>query len=1041
MPHSDLIQHTDLLHQKVHAQALAVPGAPALAHDGGTVSYGELDQRSEDLAAILTKAGIQPGNIVPVLLPPSELLVIVLLAVLKCGAAYAALDTGWPAERIRRIAGLLSDQLAVVGEHSESNGAVFAERSIVIAEDGSLRIDAAHWPPQIVADDGDAAMVFFTSGSTGEPKAVLAPHRAISRLFDDCTFADFDASVVMAQIAAVPWDAFALELWGPLLTGGTCALVTERPLTPAGLRAAVTADGVNTVFLTTSLFHLIVEEDLTAFTGLATVVVGGEKLSSVHAGRFLDRWPDVRLVNGYGPVESAVFALTHDVRPGDVTGEIPLGLPVRRTQVLIMGGQLDEQCGPDEIGEICIAGDGLAIGYIGDPGLTAEKFRPAVIDGRELRLYRTGDLGRRAADGVVHFNGRPDRQVKVRGHRLELAGLERTADELSGVRRSLVIARSDDDTGNVTSLRMFYLGTAGHPAEPELMAELRRLLPAYSVPDQVIAVDEFPLLPNGKLDTRTLIALADQGRANGARRDPSACLPADTGRGAASIEEIVAAEVGELLELAEVDRLAPLFAIGATSLTAVRLCSRLGARFGRAIPVSALLHDPTVAGLTTWLTDRKISGDTLGAPSSSAPAKANLSGCWRLTPMQQSFVLEHLRSSGDPANHCLLTWKITGPLEPDRLAAAVRDVHSRHGYLRLKTVVDDDILAVDSTESVQFAQLPAPDSIAAALLLEQRLRLPFDLTSGLVWRAVLVHDLQTGHWLFGVAVHHVAFDGWSEHLLARELGLAYATPSQGEAGRLSPAVPTPPETYRMFEELAAAADLTAQRDYWAGTLAGLPDITWPALTEPDGEDGRCLIEHSLSDDLLSAASRAARQQGVTLLTILLAGVYEAVSAQIGQQDFGVGVPISTRGTEALQQPIGCLVDTVCVRLRPADGNPAAVGPAVAGAMANADLPFAQVVQLLRPPRTGRHPLYQVMVALQDSPAPELELPECQTEVRPRNDVPWRNAELVIELFTAAGTPTRLRASCSSAVMRCRTFTVLVEQVIAHLRAAAQSADR
>jgi non-ribosomal peptide synthetase component F len=204
--------HSDLLHQKVHARALAAPGGPALTHQGSTVSYSELDQRAEDLAAILTKAGIQPGNIVPVLLPPSELLVIVLLAVLKCGAAYAAMDVSWPEMRIRRIAGLLPDQLAVVGQDSAGPGAVFAERSIVIADDGSVEIDAAYWPPQLIADDGEAAMVFFTSGSTGEPKAVLAPHRAISRLFDDCTFAEFGPGVVMAQLAAVPWDAFARPL-------------------------------------------------------------------------------------------------------------------------------------------------------------------------------------------------------------------------------------------------------------------------------------------------------------------------------------------------------------------------------------------------------------------------------------------------------------------------------------------------------------------------------------------------------------------------------------------------------------------------------------------------------------------------------------------------------------------------------------------------------------------------------------------------------------------------------------------------------------
>ncbi|HEV2345831.1 MAG TPA: amino acid adenylation domain-containing protein [Actinocrinis sp.] len=1044
--------HGDLIHEAVRAQAAQRPAAIALTHSSGAVTYRELDGWSDDLAVTLAAAGVVPGTVVPVLLPPSVSLAAVLLAVLKCGAAYAALDAAWPAQRLRRIVRLLPGQLAVTGPGTSAEAvAVFAEQRLLITEDGSITVQAARRPPPIVAADGAAAMVFFTSGSTGEPKAVLSPHRATSRLFTDCTFARFDHTTVMAQIGAVPWDVLTLELWGPLTTGGTSALVTERPLTPAGLRDVVSRRGVNTVFLTTSLFHLLVEEDLTAFAGLHTLIVGGEKLSAAHAGRLLAAWPDVRLVNGYGPVESAVFALTHDVRPADVLAQVPLGRPVPRTSVVVMrrGERIGEQCGPGEIGELCIAGDGLAVGYLGDAALTAEKFVTVTLDSEPVRLYRTGDLALRDPDGVFHFHGRADRQVKVRGHRLEPAGIERLADTVPGVRRSVAAVRRDEN-GNATALVLFYLPTADRPTQSELTAALQASLPAYSVPDHVVAVDRFPLSATGKVDTAALLAAFRTNPQNNQDIDAAGGQdlrdqnPRDQVSGDQDSEDIgsiVAAQFGALLGLTEVDRSASIFALGGTSLTAVRLCTRLGARFRRAIPMSQLLRSPTVAGITEWLEQP--------APDSDPDAYARPTGTnptdpaegAPLTPMQHSFVLQHLRSGADLTNHCIMTWTISGPLIPARLAAAVADMHRRQGYLRARYEADDEVRAVESAGDVEFAQLAAADSSSAELLLEERLMLPFDLQAGLVWRAVLVGGPESGNgqWLFGVAVHHVAFDGWSQHLLAREIGLAYAARSAGEQpapDALADAlVPTPAQTHRLLEELSGVVDLPAQRAYWATALADLPPIAWPASGSAHDAEPRS-IEYPLSDDVQVGAVQAAQRQGVSLLTVLLDGVSRAVSAHTGQDDFGVGVPVSMRSTEALQRPIGCLIDTVCVRLRRANDSLAATAAAVTRALANSDVPFSEVVRVVRPARTGRHPLYQVIVAVQDSPAPLLGLVGCRTEVRWQEDVPWPQAELVVQLFAEPGTPARLRISRDPAMVGRTTFSGIARDVVDRLHSMA-----
>ena len=269
---------------------------------------------------------------------------------------------------------------------------------------------------------------------------------------------------------------------------------------------------------------------------------------------------------------------------------------------------------------------------------------------------------------------------------------------------------------------------------------------------------------------------------------------------------------------------------------------------------------------------------------------------------------------------------------------------------------------------------------------------------------MLVGDEGADRWLFGVAVHHVAFDGWSQHLLAREIGLAYAARGTGALPASVQAappqtVPTPAQTYRLLQELTGAVDLAAQRAYWARNLAGIVPITWPASGDP-ADPGPRSVEYPLDDGLLARIAEAARRQGAGLLTVLLEAVSRAVSAHTGQDDFGVGVPVSRRSTEALQRPVSCLIDTVCVRLRrtadPDSGTKGTAGAtgsrtdgtahAVAGALANADLSFAEVVRVVRPARSRRHPLYQVIAAVQDSPAPVLEVAGCGTRIREQDDV-------------------------------------------------------
>lgn len=491
-----------LIHQAVARQARERPTAPALVFRGETTTYERLDQAADGCARALREHGVGPGQVVPVLLPRSPRFVAVLLGILKCGAAYTAVDHRWPAPRVASMV-RGTDSLLLVADRPVAGVDLPLWRP---PDDPSGR------PPAAVVDAGSVAAVFFTSGTTGEAKGVLSPHRATTRLFGPGGLEGFGPGRVMPQLAPVPWDGLTLELWGMLTTGGTSVIVDEDYLLPEGLRALVRSHRVDTVWLTSSLFNFFVDEDVDCFAGMRQVLTGGERLSVAYVRRFLDRHPDVALVNGYGPVESCVFVTTHRVVPADCAAPdgIPIGRPVAGTGIHVLGdGGADG--GP---GEICVSGEGLALGYLGDPAATAERFTTADVDGVPTRVYRTGDLGRLDADGVLHFLGRRDRQVKIAGHRVEPGEIETVALRVPGMAECAVVPAPRPDGASHDRLAMFYTvdPAADRDAGPRLgPAEVRRalsaLLPKHLVPHTIRAVRALPRTVNGKADHAALAKL------------------------------------------------------------------------------------------------------------------------------------------------------------------------------------------------------------------------------------------------------------------------------------------------------------------------------------------------------------------------------------------------------------------------------------------------------------------------------------------------------------------------------------------------------
>ncbi|WP_198348146.1 amino acid adenylation domain-containing protein [Plantactinospora sp. KBS50] len=516
-----------VIHVAVDRHAAARPDAPALIEagvrgPGAPVSYRVLVGAARAYAEQLSRRGVRPGQVVPLLLPRSPQLVAVELAVLMCGAAYANLDVRWPAERHAAIIEMIGPELVVTRDAAAPGG---ADALRLPPEDLSDVADRADGFVPATVDGSAPATVFFTSGTTGQPKGVVVPHRAVTRLFGPDRVPGFGPGRAMPQAAPPAWDMYGFEAWGPLTSGGCSVIVPEDHLMPGRLSELVRTAGVNRLWLTSSLVNLFVDEDPDCFRGLGAVLTGGERLSPKHIGAFLAAHPQIPLWNGYGPAENCMLTTAHRVGPADceLAGGVPVGRPVPGSDVLVLD-ENGQRCPAGAPGEICIAGTGLALGYLGQPELTAQKFPTVQVDGVPVRIYRTGDVGIVDESGVLHFRGRRDRQIKIAGHRIELGEVEVGARRLDGVRECVALPLAGDD-GSVARLALLYTTdaadaaagpvAAGNGPDPVgVRAALAARLPAYLVPDVVRMLDQFPVTANGKVDRAALESLARRpGRA------------------------------------------------------------------------------------------------------------------------------------------------------------------------------------------------------------------------------------------------------------------------------------------------------------------------------------------------------------------------------------------------------------------------------------------------------------------------------------------------------------------------------------------------
>ncbi len=583
------------VHRLVEAVARASPGATAIVDGERVTTYAELDARANRLArAILRRTGDAPAR-VGVALERGTALVVAMLATLKAGHAYVPIDVEWP---VARIGAVIADaDVALVLCAGD------AARHLPAGEATLLRIDADGGdidaePPDAIARDpadpgGAPAYVIYTSGSTGRPKGVEVTHRAIARLVRGADFVQVVASDAVANAAHPAFDATTFEVWGALANGARLVVIPRLvALAPRALAQALRERGVSVLWLTASLFHEVARVLPGAFSGCRALIFGGEPAEPRLVRAICEAGRPARLVNGYGPTEATTFATWHlvgDVGPDCVS--IPIGRPIANTTAWVLDEAMEPV--PDGLpGELWLGGPGLATGYVGQPALTAERFRPHPFDASPgARLYRTGDRVRVDARGDLLYLGRGDRQVKLRGHRIELDEIEHALARAPGIRECAVVA-----TGATSEDRRIvaYAVPSSPDAPPpaNLRRELKRLLPDVMLPSAVVWLRSMPMNDSGKIDRRALPAPPD---ADAPAAADVYVPPRDM------LEHAIAGHVERVLGHGPVGIHEHFFEIGGHSLLAARLVDEIERTSGVALPLAALFADDTIAGLAERL--------------------------------------------------------------------------------------------------------------------------------------------------------------------------------------------------------------------------------------------------------------------------------------------------------------------------------------------------------------------------------------------------------------------------------------------------------
>lgn len=1017
-------------------QAVLTPERIALMCDDIQVNYRKLNEEANRLARLLIEKGIGPEQFVALALPRSPEMVASMLGVLKTGAAYLPLDPEFPADRIsymledakpsciittEEIAASLPDNLAVP--------------ELVLDQAVAQEIIKRYSPenPDVSVSLDHPAYIIYTSGSTGRPKGVIVTQKSLSNFLLSMKEAfSLGEEDRLLAVTTVAFDISALELYLPLISGAQIVIARKETIRePHALAQMIENFDINIMQATPTLWHALVTSEPEKLRGLR-VLVGGEALPSGLLQALQDLHCSV--TNLYGPTETTIWSAAAFLEEG-LKGVPPIGKPIWNTQVYVLDNGL-QPVPPGVVGELYIAGTGLARGYFHRPDLTAERFVADPYGPPGTRMYRTGDQARWRTDGSLDYIGRADHQIKIRGFRIELGEIDAVLANHPHIEQAAVVVREDQPGDK--RLAAYVVADAAIDT-----AELRRYmgasLPDYMVPSAFVEMDELPLTPNGKLDRKALPAPDfSTSVSDRAPRTPQ--------------EEILCDLFAEVLGLARVGIDDSFFELGGHSLLAARLMSRIREVMGAELGIAKLFDEPTVAGLAAHLDLAQSARPAL--QRAERPEKIPLSFA------QRRLWFLHCLEGPSPTYNIPVAVRLSGELDQGLLKAALYDLVRRHESLRTifpesqgtsyQHILDAD-RACPELHVTEIAEKELSDRLAEAV------RYSFDLAAEPAFRAELF-VIGPDEYVLLLLVHHIVGDGWSLTPLTRDLGTAYAARCHGRSPEWAPLAVQYADYALWQQELLGNEDdpnslIAGQLAFWKETLKNLPDqlelptdYSRPAEPNHDGDT----IHFRIEPEFHKRLQELARANRVSLFMVLQSGLAALLTRLGAGTDIPIGSPIAGRNDDALGDLVGLFINTLVLRTD-TSGDPSfrelldRVREVNLAAYDNQDLPFERLVEVLNPARSrATHPLFQIMLAFQNTPDAELHLPDMESSLR-INSVGSAKFDLTLEISEdrlADGTPNGMEGllEYSTDLFKRETAQALADRLMRLLEAAESDPD-
>ena len=1007
------------LAQLIEAQVRKTPQELAVSDREGQLTYDQLNRRANKLARLLAEQDVGLETIVPVLMNRRTEFVVAMLGLFKAGAAYLPLDPLHPPSRVARIiAGRGAGIILTSGEFmprlaealSEVPGGekvrLFMIEEMLAQEPFDDDLEPRGFPESL-------AYVIFTSGSTGVPKGVMIEHQGmVNHLYAKVRHLKLSSADVLAQTASQCFDISVWQLMAPLLTGGRVSIFDEESiLDPAQLVDRVRREAITILEVVPSLLRALLDElqrgesDPQSLVSLRCLLTTGEALPPELAREWLKVYPQIPLLNAYGPTECSDDVTHHFIAkaPSAEVTRMPIGKPIANMRMYVLDHSL-QAVPPGVGGELYVAGDGVGRGYLQDPKQTAETFIPdpfAKMPGG--RLYRTGDLVQFQEDGTIEFLGRRDQQVKVRGFRIELSEIEAVLSSHSQIRDAVVNA-SEEDGAEKRLIAYLVYSTQDGPTIQQLRQYLQERLPEYMTPSAFVVLDELPLTATGKVDRKAL------PRPGSIALEPVEHLyvPPET-----PDEEVVAAIWSEVLRVERVGKTDNFFELGGHSLLATQVISRLRSEFGLEVPLRRIFEAPTVAALALKIDEvRNEQRSQSGTRVQTIPRRSRQTIKSRKTRTIDELLAELDQISdvaaietgetstaeateahplsfsqekiwGDvKANNSFnlpLAMRLTGELNVSIFEQCFREIIKRHEALRSTFEEEDgrpvqfvsETLTLDWLPVVDLEMIRGPEreqEIQRVMAAESRR--VFDLTTGPQLRVSLLRLGEREHVALAT-MPLIISDAWSGGVLMNEFSMFYSALSQGRPSSL-PELPIQLADYAHWERQWLRDEaLDQQYAYWGERLSGelpileLPtDRPRPPQLSFSGASESLLLEADLVEKLRALG----RQEGVTMFMLMLAAFNTFLARETGQEDIIVGIPAAGRNWVETEPLIGSFANTLVIRTD-LSGRPGfrellrRVRDVTLEAYAQQQMPFVKLLEFLRTHGMKESLPYRVMFDL------------------------------------------------------------------------------